>query len=372
MKYALLLGLLTLTTLAYSPVFSAGYVYEDRNAFVDSVPGAAPDNRGPWLGWETERGQFQPAPRMLSNLTMRLQGWHLDSPLAFHAVNLAVHEMNAVLIWLILLSSGTVAAFVGTALWLLHPIQSEAVSYVSARPDVLAATAILTSLLVITRQSFTTQVLSRIKNVLIVTLAGLLALLAKESAIVVIGLFPLWLWFEGRWAKRWLIPLGVWSTAGALVAYRLLHVAAAEGAGQPWAAIRGYAAGPPHGPFWFAAVQAAAFWRMLALLVWPAGLTIDHDFDLVGPGLALVALVGLLGAAWGAWHVRHQWPTASFALAWLVVGLAPRFVMPLPDYMAERHLYVPLIGVWIAVGLGAQTFGDWLRGMGYFELGEVA
>lgn len=361
----ILAGLLLLTAWAYVPLASADFVYEDRNPLVAMSPSTPIDNRGPWAGWTTERRAFSPQPRALANLTIRAQGWASASAAGYHLGNLAIHLVNGALLWCVLTPFGVPAQTVGVLLFLLHPINAEAVAYVSARPDLLAATGVLLVVLASARDDAL--------GVVGVTVAGGLALLAKESAIVVVGLFPLWLLMRGRWSPRWAVPLGIWAVAGLAVVYRLVHIPACIATkGAPchpvashWGAMALYTTDAAHGALGFAAIQSAALLRLLALVVWPVGFSIDHDVDIVPMTVGVIALLGLglgLVLALRAWR-RLPWLT--FAACWLAISLSLRFVMPMPEYLHEHHLYVPLLGIWIAlactVSAEREAYGEFRR-----------
>ncbi|MBM4365939.1 MAG: glycosyltransferase family 39 protein, partial [Deltaproteobacteria bacterium] len=71
---------------------------------------------------------------------------HLD-PLGYHALNIAIHAANAVLAWRLfglVLSPGR--ARLGAALWALHPMATEGVSYISGRSDALVTLLALLAL----------------------------------------------------------------------------------------------------------------------------------------------------------------------------------------------------------------------------------
>jgi hypothetical protein len=64
--------------------------------------------------------------------------WHLwgNSPVGFHAVNSVFHALNAVLIFLILyyLFKKKSIAFFSALIFVIHPLQTEAVSYANSFP----------------------------------------------------------------------------------------------------------------------------------------------------------------------------------------------------------------------------------------------
>lgn len=349
---------LLLAVWAYGPLRAADFAYEDRDPLA-SVDSSRPMmQHDPWQGWASEWPAFRLAPRVLSNLTMRAQGWAHASASGYHLGNVVIHLVNGALLFALLLPIDVVAALLATAVFLLHPLNSEAVSYISARTDLLFATGVLLMLLASERDGWPAMVGA--------TLGGGLAVLAKESAVIVIGLLPLWLLVRGRWSWRWTLPLGVWCVGGAAVVYRLVHVSTA-GTAQPWNAVGRYTSDAAHGVLGYAAVQAFALGRYLLLIVWPFGFSIDHDFDVVSTELVSAALVGLVAVIAWAWTTRctHRW--FAFAVAWVVVALGTRWLLPMPEYLHEQHLYVPLLGVWIALAfsVAGQSLPLHLQGVSH-------
>ena len=67
--------------------------------------------------------------------------WSIDSgPVGFHVVNIALHALNAVLLFFIgRRLFGEKPALVAALLFALHPMQTEAVTYISGRSSSLMA-----------------------------------------------------------------------------------------------------------------------------------------------------------------------------------------------------------------------------------------
>jgi hypothetical protein len=91
----------------------------------------------------------------------------------------------------------------------------------------------------------------------------------------------------------------------------------------------------------------AQFWSLLALVVWPVGLTIDRDWALITPTMGLMALGGTVVAL--AWSVRTRgW--VAFACLWAFVCVLPRLGVPLAEGLHEHHLYGPMGGLTLSAG----------------------
>ena len=101
-------------------------------------------------------------PLVMVTYWVNFAGGGLD-PLGYHLGNLLLHVVNGVLVFLATrqllrrthaeYSAGVslIAAF-SAGLFLLHPLQSEAVAYVAGRADLLSATFMLGSILLYARQ----------------------------------------------------------------------------------------------------------------------------------------------------------------------------------------------------------------------------
>jgi hypothetical protein len=95
----------------------------------------------------------------------------------------------------------------------------------------------------------------------------------------------------------------------------------------------------------------------LRLLLWPATLAADYSPQRVLPahafgadqaiGLAILLLVALL-----AWRLRERTPVITFGILWCGLALFPvsNVLLPTGIALAERTLFLPSVGVMLAVG----------------------
>jgi hypothetical protein len=197
------------TGLAHSRGLAGGFVYDDhrfveRNAAIESLrdpqrffldPTTASAAQGVEADvWRPLRTLAFAADRALFGLDPR--GWHLG--------NVAIHVVNAALVFLLLLrlfagssnspalaggsarrpeSLVAAAAGAGALLFAIHPVTVESVAWVSSRGDLLAWMFVLLALEVGRRRGVPA-------TIAMVTLV-VLACLAKESAVVAFALVPL-------------------------------------------------------------------------------------------------------------------------------------------------------------------------------------
>ena len=335
--------LLALTVWAYVPALTGPFVYEDYG----SVPWASGETgRIHWPGW-----QWLTPGRRVTMWTLQtnydLGG---ERTLGYHLGNLAIHLLNGGLLWLIarrlLATDG--AALVALAVFWLHPIQVEAVAYISGRTDLLLTTGALLGLwAIVTPVRLGWRLLA---------LAGSvgLALGAKEQGIVILALLPWSAWLLAEVVVPWaVVAVAGWLLLLAAIplVWRITH--------DPYVTLSAY------GVLGYAAHQAAAAWRLLALVVWPVGFTVDHDFDLVGPALAALALGALGALALAAWRVRRPAPLVTWAVGWALLAIGPRFILRMPELLNEHQFLTVMVAVALAGGWLAGALAHVLRGVSW-------
>ena len=129
--------------LAYAPALKGPFVFDDRDLLY-TRPGY-PDTLGPWIG----------GLRPLLMFSYWLNFVISRDPFGFHTVNLVLHILNGLLVFVIvrmILERGGVtyghskslAAF-AAAVFLLHPVQTESVAYVAGRSECLSALLFFTA-----------------------------------------------------------------------------------------------------------------------------------------------------------------------------------------------------------------------------------
>ncbi len=213
-------------------------------------------------------------------------------------------------------------ALLAAAVFLLHPIQTEAVAYLTGRWELVSTMLVLTACVAPSP---------------VAIVAGVLAMTTKTSAVVALPL--VWLVRDGEfdWFSPmiFLLPLLV-VVGGAFYADRFGRVP--------------YLFMSPYSPIEYAARQAVALWRMLALVVVPWGQTVDHDWIHVPIWAVATAIPALLGAAVEIVRRRRAQPFLWLAACWILCCVAPRFVVRTPEFLSEHQMYLPMVGVSLLVG----------------------
>ena len=369
-----------LTVVAFINSFFGVFVLDDIHEI----------ERNPHLAgsfWEAmTQGKILP-PRPLPYLTFALDHrlWGVR-PYGYHLLNVAIHATAALALFSLvrrsLLTPGVRQRFAGRAtllatviaiLWAVHPLQTQAVTYVYQRIESLTGMCMLVCLACYARAA-PAQAGGRWDGR---WLAGSLAAAAgamasKENAVVLPLLVLAWDWFfvalptgeaeapsDGR-LRAWLVGLWPrrWFYAGLTASWGIL-AAVLLGQSAEYQEFREL----QHQPWHYLLTQSEVILYYLRLAVWPVGQQIDYASWPVAESLAEVwpefLTVGLLVAVTAVGTLRRQAWAAPGVLFFL--ALAPTSsLMPIEAVANEHRMYVALAAVVTVVVLAADAAGRWL------------
>ncbi|MBI4575936.1 MAG: tetratricopeptide repeat protein [Planctomycetes bacterium] len=291
--------------------------------------------------------------RLDADLTRLLFGGR-RVPYLFHATNVALHAMAALLVYLLALRlTGAGEALAAALLFALHPGATESVAYISGRRDVLSTALYLGGAVAYLGPAAPAGGVARGPWGAALALgAYVLAISAKEMALTLPAAclaLDLALARRPRWATLGLmaavaVPVGLWTVLAANPAGT-----GAEGVGwwggSPYHALLG---------------AARAAWFHVGRLLWPVGLAADLSFDgfpasrgLWDPPGGAVALAGWgLAVALAAAAAARGGRLVPLSVALYLLTLLPvSQLVPHPERVAEHHGYLP--SVWVFLPLGA-------------------
>jgi Tfp pilus assembly protein PilF len=281
--------------------------------------------------------------------------WGLSRP-GFHGLSLFLHLLTGVSAYMLFreLVENKRAAFWGAALFLLHPINTEAVLQVSFNEEILCAGFALSAFYLYLRSGGLDR-RGEIKRSLyaLSLMCYSLALFSKEVAIVLPVLILSYDTFLRKEAKPvvgirfWGPHFGYGVVSLFYLWIRFFILRNPKEIGVPYIQDSFFINGLTMGK---------VFSLYLRQLVWPFHLSPDHHVEIVsrmGDPVVLFSLLGLLGGgAVFVWSLRRsKW--SAFFMIWVVLGLLP--VMNLipflkENYMADRYLYFSSIGFCGLVG----------------------
>lgn len=280
------------------------------------------------------------------HLLLHAVAWSLFGPAVFghHLLNVLLHALGSVLLVAVFRASGVgrLAAIAGGALFLLHPVNVEAVAWISQLKTTSCFVLSLAALLALPSAPA------------LATPLFFLALLAKPTAAFLLPVAAVLVWvrlWRERPPVRHLLWLGVWAAGFLILAIAQIEVN--RRSGSPDAAL------VADGVARIRSVASIAL-RYLLMSATSLGVSAFHEpersipwtspsFVTAVPVLALLAA----RAIWSAFRRREEavywmWAAASFAP---VSQIFP-FLYP----MADRYLYFILPGLLGATLLALRDF----------------
>jgi hypothetical protein len=346
-----------LTVAAYFPALNAGFIWDDdvyltKNPLVIARDGLSRI----WFTGEAEA--YWPLTYSSFWLEHRLWG---DWPVGYHATNVLLHAISAVLLWLLLRRLRIPGAFLAGLAFAVHPVTVDSVAWVSERKNVLSMVFYLLSVLAYLKFEDGDKNLSQNRprsemrrwyfgSVLLFAAA----LLAKTSVVMLpLVLLLLEWWRRGRIDRRdvlWVMPFFVMALASGMVTVWFHH----PSPGEVW---------HKSGLLARAVTAGCIVWFYLYKIVVPLGLAPLYpqwDVD-VSIAISFVPLTALAGCFAALWVRRNTWGRAPlFAFAYFVVTLAPvlgfldmAFLRLSP--VADHLQYVPMVGMIALFAAAADT-----------------
>lgn len=337
-----------LAVLAYLGTLSYPFIYDDigqilKNPSIQSwhnLPQYFTHNV--WSHLNAVSNYYRPMFLLWMLLNFTLFGLN---PIGWHAASILLHAGATVLVYYLArrdLKDNAAAGFCA-AIFAVHPIHVECVTWISGVTEPLMAVLFLGCVLCYRRWQDGGDRRWYAASLLLCALA----LLSKETAVIVV---PTLLYYEWRTARETTSSRRVQSAVRALTPFAVLTVVYLV---VRSIVLRGFA--PDIGSHVTKTTVLFtlpdALWFYLHKLVWPSSLSVFYPFafvvkpdfmNLVAPGLAVI----VVGAALWIWARRQ--PEVLSACTWLLLPLVPplialgRFVPS--DLVHDRYLYLPSIG----------------------------
>ncbi|HUB67137.1 MAG TPA: tetratricopeptide repeat protein [Candidatus Methylacidiphilales bacterium] len=345
----------------YTPVWHAGFVWDDDVFVTNNSCIVGP--QGLKEIWTTNAADI--CPLTLTTVWFEHALWGL-APLPYHLVNVLLHAACAVLLGRVLLSLQVPGAWLGAALWALHPVQTESVAWITEIKNTQSGLFFLLSILFYVKYLRASDSNSERKpgggwSYGWTLLFAALTMTSKSSTVVlpVILCLCAW-WMEGEWR---------WRNLARIAPIFLMSVAACalsiwtQGE-QPM----GKAPDPQWARTWPERLVTAgdAIWFYLSKLLWPYPLIPIYPRWEVGAGqpVAYLPLLAVIIIFIILWFGRSSWSRSwFFVFAYFLAALFP--VLGLVDVsffryslVADHFQYLASMGPLTLAGAGLARFLD--------------
>ncbi|MFH1867420.1 MAG: tetratricopeptide repeat protein [Candidatus Omnitrophota bacterium] len=259
--------------------------------------------------------------------------WRLDAR-GYHITNILLHIISALsLYWLIsLLFKRKLLSFLVSIFFVIHPIHTEAVSYISGRADPLALLFIIISFIFYIKSD-------KKLFCILVMLSYICALLSRENSLI----FPVLVLLYHYSFKKKLSLYAFLPVAGVSLIYVIIRAVMLEHIVPYQLAVTTLA---QRAPGFFVAIT-----NYMRLLILPLGLHMEYGDELfkITDPKAIAGILIFSVALYYAFRNRNN-SLAFFSISWVFIALLPLSnLYPINAYMAEHWLYLPSIGFFIIV-----------------------
>ncbi|HSQ00429.1 MAG TPA: tetratricopeptide repeat protein [Candidatus Dormibacteraeota bacterium] len=302
----------------------------------------------------------------------------------FHFVNVAIHVANALLVYALVLWTLRLPVFAGryaprarvfatlvALVFVAHPLQTMAATYVVQRAESLASFFYLSTLLCAV-VAFTASGARRAALAAVALLAAVLGVISKEIvATVPVAVALYWFCFlrtqGGGSTRRWLVLLALLVLPVGLGLFLARdYLMPAMGPVSPLAGPRAWLFIPTAGfqvegigSSQYLITQFGVITWYLRLFLIPTGQVFDYGWpfaDTIWRADVLLPLACLLALAAAAVLAYRRYRLATFCLGWVFITLAPTSsIIPLRDAAFEHRMYLPIIGLaWLVIVGGAD------------------
>lgn len=373
-------GFLGLCVLAYLPVaIWGGLVWQDdlrvtQNVLLWGVSGVA----GIW-GHATA-GQYRPLAQTLLWSEHHYFGSH---PLGYHLLSIVMHAVNAGLVWMVLRRLGIRGAWLGAALFAVHPIQVQSVAWISQQSHLVGAGLMLGAIWAFLRlsrilptpdeefaaegEAYDWDDLLGYEPVKRLYLAALLLAVAASLSdpmalsLPLVLLVLIW-WKHGAlksidWLR--LAPFFAIAVAGTVMTVLMMHRAGGmDPAGD----------GPTLSILQRLSVDCRSVWASAAAVVWPYPLLFVYSRWSASGWLQLIFVAGLVAVIAGGWAGRKRIGRGFLAacllfIAMLLPGLGSVVASSTPPiYVADHWAYlacaVPIAAIAWGLVVGVSWFSS--------------
>lgn len=355
-------SLIIVTSVVFGNIFGNEFVWDDQFFITDwqairswsSLPDVLAGALPPQFS-----GAFRPGLILLYLIYYQVFG---TNPLGWHIQSVAVHVTNTLLVYFILKllmrKNAGPFPFFGGVIFGVHPIHTEAVTYIAASINTVGVLFFLAAFLSYVKRRY-----------VFALLLAIAAFFTYEFTLTLPVILLLYHWCMEKKKitdkKSIMSVLPFFAGVGGYVIARSF-------------AIHTLSRGTYLlGSFYLTMLaMSKVFLAYIGLLVMPLFQSVNHTLpggivsgyyidlkeaavrnqSILDPEtLAAIVMIGIIGVI--GWKVRKKIPLASFGIGWFFITLLPASnIIPVQELMAERYLYIPSFGFLLAF-LGCIRYG---------------
>jgi len=349
-------ALIFIGLLIYAQTFQYGFVFDDHifiaaNPFIKNFS----NFHVMWYAF--------PLTRLVGMYSFALN-YHFNQlhPQGYHIFNFIVHLAATGMVWALagLLFKITKPSedqltkelpFIIAVLFLVHPCQTQAVTYITQRFESMATVFYLGTMYFYLRARLSTQVVYKGLLFGLAGLTAILGILTKEVVITVVGMIFVaeWIIFPKKDKKKELFILAASGVLMYAAFTKMVHTDLGIFLKSvPSESHDGDVLTPAH----YLLTQMRVFLTFLRLLVLPIHQNLDYDYPastgFLHPPLTLIGSGAIAGIIFLIIKLRHKFPLIAFGMAWVLITFSINLV-PRSNVIFEHKLYLISFGFILAM-----------------------
>ena len=364
------LGLITAFVLiAYSNTFTASFHFDDNPSIVENPY----IKRVTWDNIMHLMSTNRPVVDLSLMLNYQLSGLNV---IGWHIFNITNHIANSFMVYLLILWTLTLPvlaaryadkakrmALFGALLFAVHPIQTESVTYIISRSELVTSFFYLGTILLFIKGA-------RKKNGLYyvaMLFTSLCAMRSKEWAVTLPAALLMYDYLflaEGKIKavlSRWpafvltALPWGI-------ILYKVPLFGSGPGASYGFGVVTTSGITP----MTYLLTSLNVLWTYVRLLFLPINQNLDYDYPIAKTLFEFPTLVSFIAhsavVVLMIWLYRKKGRLlVPFGVAWFYLTLSPvQSFVPIIDVIFEHRMYLPSIGIFLAFIVGYEELFDWL------------
>jgi len=371
--FVLIAGLILI---AYSNTFYATFHFDDNPAIVENarIKRITPEN----IMSSISGGR--PVVELSLMLNYKLSGLNV---VGWHIFNIGCHIANSFLVYLLILwtlnlpsmakqyaDKARRMALFGALLFGIHPIQTESVTYIITRTELLTTFFYLGAFLLFIQGART----GKFAYYIGAACAAFLSAGSKEWAVTlpaVLFLYDILFLSQGkikpalaRWKAYALIALS-WVqiyrtvnlfTPGSSVGFNMgSSIGAASDSTASWTAST------------YLLTSFNVIWTYIRLLFLPVNQNLDYSYPVAESLFEFPTLMSFIGhivvVSAAFWlYKKKAWTLIPFGVAWFYITLSPtQSFVPVKDVIFEHRIYLPSIGIFLAFVAAYDLVFEWMN-----------
>ncbi len=379
-KSFLILLFFTATALAiYSNTFNSPFVLDDLRKILEN-PGIRATHLSPI---EIVKAGFQTSKaRPIAFITIALNhGLHQYDVFGYHLFNILIHVLTGFFLYLFLNTTFSIPviqaryqhtdliSFFAALIWLVHPIQTQSVTYIVQRANSLAAMFFILSFLFYVHGRLAEENKKQWIWFVASAVAWLLSLGCKQIGAILPLLVFLYEWYFFQDLKKEWLRKSLKYLLGISAFFILLFLIYTGF--NPWEKIQSLHDYAQHE---FTILQrlltqfrVVIYYISLIFFPLPARLNLDYDFvlsqSLINPMSTLLSMVAIIGIIAFAFYLAKNNRLISFCILWFFINhLIESSVLPLAIIFEHRN-YLPSMMVCLIPVVLAYRYikPDWLK-----------